>query len=62
MKLPDYLVRECLNPDWEAGSHIHNWRNHIPEQIRVMWDTFTRAQKLALTEWADDLAGEEHWE
>lgn len=51
-----------LTPTWDEGGRVHNWRNHVPKNVRAVWGTFTPDQKLALALWADDLADREEWE
>lgn len=51
-----------LTPDWDAGGKVHNWRNHVGDRVREMWDTFTEAQKRAIAADADAKAGEEEWD
>lgn len=51
-----------MNPDWTAGSRVHNWRTHVPENVQAIWRDFTAKQKEALFEWAERLANAEEWE
>jgi hypothetical protein len=51
-----------LEPDWQAGGHVHNWRNHVSNEIRHIWPTFTPAQRAALARDAEGRAGDEEWE
>jgi hypothetical protein len=53
---------DYLDPKWEEGGRVHNWRNYVPENVRAIWDTFTPNQKLVLSLWADDFAGRENWD
>jgi hypothetical protein len=56
---------EGANPHWnDLGPRpwVHEWRNHVPEDVQAIWHTFTREQRKALVEWADELAGREEWE
>jgi len=41
---------------------VHDWRNHVPDEVQMAWNTFTDAQKLLLYNWADELASAEEWE
>jgi len=50
------------DPDWQSIDRIHDWRNHVSDQVRTMWHTFTDTQKQALQRQADDLANAEHWD
>ena len=53
---------EVLNPQWEQAGKVHDWRNHVPEFVQEMWETFPDEIKFLLYRWADDLAGREHWD
>lgn len=61
-ELYDYLKEEAENPQWDKAGKVHDWRNHIPDEVREIWETFTVQQRLVLTAWADELAGREHWD
>jgi hypothetical protein len=50
------------DPQWDKAGRVHDWRNHISEEIEAMWDTFTDAQKAALYRQAQELASAEEWE
>lgn len=60
--MDDWITKQALDPKWSEGERVHNWRNHIPESIQIMWDTFTLAQKQAIVEWGGALASSEEWE
>lgn len=32
-------VAEVDDPDWGERDRVHNWRNHVPEDIRLAWAT-----------------------
>lgn len=48
--------------DWAEGGRVHNWKNHVPNNVRAIWASFTDAQKQALFGWASELAEREEWE
>jgi hypothetical protein len=50
------------SPDWTEDRRVHNWRNHVPEHVRVIWPSFSDEQKQHLAIWADELASAEEWE
>lgn len=56
------VIRRAIKPEWEKAGKVHDWRNHVPDEVRAAWNTFTDAQKLLLYNWADDLASSEEWE
>ncbi len=49
-------------PDWNSAGPVHEWKNYIGDEVRVMWGMFTDAQKRALARHADNIAGREEWE
>jgi hypothetical protein len=59
-----YLEEQALQEpqDWDAGGRVHNWRNHVGENVKAIWHTFTPKQKIAIALDADEAAGAEEWE
>jgi hypothetical protein len=55
-------IQQYLSPEWDCYGRVHNWRNYISEEIRLMWDTFTDEQKAALFRQATESADAEEWE
>jgi hypothetical protein len=60
--MQDFITRAAFNPEWEKATKVHDWRNHVPENIQAMWGTFTIEQRMALVEWGESLASQEEWE
>lgn len=63
-KIPAWVATEallCPQP-WDAGGRVHNWRNHVGDRVRDIWETFTAEQKLAIAADADVQASAEEWE
>jgi hypothetical protein len=50
------------NPHWEHAGRVRDWRNHVGEEIKDMWDTFSDTQKQAIQRHAEKLANEEEWD
>lgn len=50
------------DPLWDQSTSIHDWRNHVPEAVQAIWDTFTQEQRVALVDWAEELASGEEWD
>lgn len=50
------------HPDWANADKVHDWRNHVPEAVRAIWETFTPEQREALVSWAEELASAEEWD
>jgi hypothetical protein len=47
---------------WTAGGRVHNWRNHVGERTKAIWNSLTNEQKLAIAADAYDEASAEHWD
>lgn len=56
------LEDESLNPDWNAGGRVHNWRKYVSEEVQRLWNSFSHEQKSALYRQADEIASSEEWE
>ena len=56
------MVGDWKNPNWEYTGRVHDWRNHVSEEIKDMWDTFTDNQKQALFRRAEEEADREEWD
>ncbi len=62
VELYSHLREQALNPQWDKATKVHDWRNHVSENVKALWETFTEEQKYALVEQADDQASNEHWD
>lgn len=49
-------------PQWQEAGRVHDWRNHIAEEVRDIWDDFTPEQRLVLANAAYELASNEEWD
>jgi len=58
----EYIATQALNPEWEKAGRVHDWRNHVSTEIRMIWDEFSDNHKVALALDADERAGREEWE
>lgn len=56
------LFGDYLDPNWESGGAVHNWRNHVGDQIKAIWSTFTPEQRAALAQDAQERAANEEWD
>lgn len=61
-------ARAGADPQWgDTGAthrfrRVHDWRSHVPDEVRLIWHTFSPEQRTALVNWADDLASSEIWD
>lgn len=56
------IPKDWKNPDWDKTEKIHDWKNHIHDQIQQIWNTFTNKQKKILAECAEADALAEEWD
>ncbi len=57
-----YLITaDPEDPQWAAAGRVHDWRNHVSEELRTIWGTFTPEQRRVLAMDAEDRAGNENW-
>ena len=53
---------EVESPDWDAASKVHDWRNHVPRELKDVWHILGYEAKLVVYAMAEDAAGREEWE
>lgn len=58
----NFVTERLNNPEWEKATKVHDWRNHVPEQVQEMWCTFSIKQREALYNWARNNAENEEWD
>jgi hypothetical protein len=57
MKIPeDAIPREV---DWDEPRTSKDWRDYVPNQVRLIWHTFNPKQRFELFLWADGLYEDE---
>jgi hypothetical protein len=56
------LPEDYAEPNWDEEERVHNWRNHVSEEVMVLWPTFTDEQKQALAKQAQFCADQEEWD
>lgn len=58
----DYWVPRLNQPDFRNRGRVHDWRNHVPDELREMWPQLTFRERAIIALIADDLADGENWE
>ena len=61
MSMDAPIPRDWKNPNWnipEVGAPDYNWKYTIPEEVVMMWDTFTDPQRKLLAQWGQQLSDE----
>jgi nucleoside recognition membrane protein YjiH len=54
--------KDYLEPQWNAKNRIYEWKNYIPKEQQVIWNTFSDRQKAVLAKEADKKAMMESWD
>lgn len=64
MSNSSWIIAESLlvPQPWDKGGRVHNWRNHVGDNVREIWETFTDEQKTAIAQDANTEASAEEWE
>ena len=62
MAASDTFKGDWRNPQWDAKTRVHDWRNYVSAELQAMWHTFTDEQQLAIARNAAELASLEDWE
>lgn len=55
-------IEHLRDPQWSDARRVHEWRNHIGEHTKQIWDSFTDEQRLALAADASVEADAEEWD
>lgn len=50
------------DPRFEAAERVHDWRNHVGDAVRSIWNTLDIEQRAAIAIDAAYLAYAEEWE
>jgi hypothetical protein len=48
-ELPDdILLADLETPEFDNAGRVHDWRNHVPEEVKEQWDQLSvEARKVA---------------
>lgn len=55
-------VPSILAPTWDQAGRVHDWRNHIPEEIRGCWGQLSPDARIVAYAFARRLAADEEWD
>lgn len=50
------------NPEWENARRTHDWRNHVPYQIKEIWSSLSKETKIIVHLITSIQANNEEWE
>lgn len=65
IEIPKYVREQALVDDpgfREARDDVHDWRNHVGQNVQAMWATIPADLRLAIAADADESASREEWE
>lgn len=51
-----------LDPEWDKAERVHDWRNHVGERTKEVWQTLTLEQRRAVYLDAEEMSSREEWE
>lgn len=57
----EWVLDAINDPRWAEVGKVHDWRNHLSEDIKNNWNTFSSEQRRWLYNMADSLASGENW-
>lgn len=52
---------DCLKPDWDSASHVHDWRWYVTDDLRRLWPQFSDEQRRAIACAFEEVAKAEVW-
>ena len=61
----DYLYLspyDWEHPQWNKGGRVHNWHRYVSDNVKILWNSLTEMQKLALANNFQDIADNEEWD
>ena len=58
INIPD----DFLNPNFKKTEKIHDWKNHVDDEVGEIWESFTISQKVVLSKVARKKAMQEDWD
>jgi hypothetical protein len=56
------LQDELDNPEFENAGRVHDWRNHVPEEVKEQWDQLSVDAKRVAYLTAYNEAEREEWD
>jgi hypothetical protein len=73
MSLADELVKastwgrvepdgSLADPQWAKAGRVHDWRNYVPQVIRIRWTDLSDDARAVAFVIADEAAAREEWD
>lgn len=56
------ILNRLENPSWDASGRVHDWRNHVPQNLVNVWADLSIETRAAIYFIASEAASEEKWD
>lgn len=60
LAIPSYI--DLINPEFDKNERVHDWRNHVPSEIKELWPQLSMETRLAIAFMAEEIASNEEWD
>lgn len=54
--------KKIEDPDWTINNKVHEWRNHVPEELKEAWPFMSQTERMLVYLLAAKAASEEDWD
>jgi len=61
-KCEQWMLKSIRDPKFEKKGRVHDWRNHVPERLRLIWFDLSDDARLAIIVVAEEGAYKEEWD
>lgn len=58
--LPKHI--DVNNPQFKKSEKVHDWRNHVPQEIESAWGQLTLRERILVAFMAEKQAANEEWD
>jgi hypothetical protein len=62
LRIADDERSRLIDPKFPEASPVHDWRNYVGENTRIIWKTLTNEQRAAIALDANERASNEEWD
>jgi hypothetical protein len=57
-----FILDAMYAPDWVLAGRVHDWRNHVTNELQEIWNSLSLETRLAVTFRAMRSAEQELWD
>ncbi len=50
------------NPRWDEATQVHDWRNYVLDDVKLLWAVFSYETRINIIRHADEYAMREEWD